>query len=110
MSDTPEWGYVNCRVSARHLAVVQQACEKAGCTVADYVRNLIIPWAYADRGMAAPDMSEYATHSTVMAAAKAAGMSVREYESRAAKAAAARDLGLDNTHKVSEVRKAVGIR
>jgi hypothetical protein len=100
------WVYLSARVRGKHADLVRRAAEKEGTDVAKYIRNLVIPWAAADLGEGAPDMSEYADESSVQEAARRAGLSVREYEARAAKMLAARELGLEGAQrKVSEVRK-----
>lgn len=77
--------------------------------MAEYIRNLVIPWAAADLGDPAPDMSEYSSGDVVVEAAGRAGLSVREYESRAAKRLAAQELGITGPdRKISEVRKKAG--
>lgn len=102
------WVYLSARVRGMHSNIVKRAADAAGVTVAEYVRNIVIPWAAADLGETAPDMSEYASGDSVQEAARRAGLTVREYESRAAKMLAARDLGLESPAKhVSEVRRKV---
>lgn len=102
------WIYLSARVRGMHANLVRRAADHEGVSVAEYVRNLVIPWAAADLGEPPPDMSEYGSEDSVQEAARRAGLSVREYEARAAKLLAARDLGLEPARKVSEVRAKAG--
>lgn len=90
------------------MSLVRRAAESQEITVAEYIRNIVLPWAAADLGEPPPDLSEYGSGDTVQEAAKRSGLTVREYEARAAKLLAAQELGLDPGRKVSEVRKRAG--
>ncbi len=76
---------------------IQRAAERAGKSLSDYCRDVLIPWAYSDLGEKRPNLpplerGRYA--SMIDQAAKAAGMTREQFERRAAEEAAAKALGV----------------
>jgi len=92
-----------------HLDLVQRAAEKEGIGRAEFIRNIVIPWAAAELGEGPPDMSIYASQDDIKLAAHRLGMTVPQYTAHAAKLQAAKDLGKGEgpPRRVSEIRAAL---
>lgn len=80
-----------------HGAIVERAAERAGKSLSDYCRDIMIPWAASDLGETLPPMPrlERGRHASMIAkAAKAVGLTPEQFERRAAEQAAAAALGM----------------
>lgn len=76
---------------------VQRAAERAGKTLSDYCRDVLIPWAYSDLGEKRPNLPtlERGRYSSMVEqAAKARGMTRDQFEREAAEMLAAETLKL----------------
>jgi uncharacterized protein (DUF1778 family) len=76
---------------------IQRAADRAGKTLSDYCRDVLIPWAYSDLGEKRPNLPplERGRYSSLVdQAAKAAGMTREQLERRAAEQMAAEALGV----------------
>ena len=73
-----------------HLQMIASAAHQRGLSSATYLRRMVLPQVARDLGIECPEFAslEGAAQDPVALAAKAAGMSVREYEKAAARAAA----------------------
>ena len=88
-----DYAQVGFRVYGSHAKLIARGAEKAGKSIADYLRDIVLPMVALDVGMPCP---EYASLSgaidLVAQAASRAGLSVREYERRVAREQAAKEL------------------
>ncbi len=76
---------------------IQRAADKAGKTLSDYCRDVLIPWAYSDLGEKRPTLPPLERGrygSMVEQAAKALGMTREQFERQAAEERAAQALGV----------------
>ncbi len=76
---------------------IQRAADRAGKSLSDYVRDIIIPWAYSDLGERRPNLPPLERgryQSMLETAAKAAGVPAEAFARQAVEAAAAQALGL----------------
>lgn len=96
-----------------HGAIVDRAAARAGKSLSDYCRDLVIPWAASDVGERLPPMPklERGRYSTMLAkAAKAVGLTPEQFEKKAAEQAAAHALGLLGPDDVDEPKEGSGER
>ena len=80
-----------------HKDVVVRAAAKAGKTLSDYCRDIVLPWAASDLGERLPPMPplERNRYQTMLhEAAKRAGLTPEQFERRASEHAAALALGI----------------
>lgn len=78
-------------------SAIERAAHKAKKSLSDYCRDVVIPWAYSDLGERRPHLPplEQGRHASIVAkAAKAVGLTVEQFERRAAEQAAARALDM----------------
>ncbi len=76
---------------------IQRAADRAQKSLSDYVRDIIIPWAYSDLGERRPNLPPLERgryQSMLETAAKAAGVPAETFARQAVEAAAAQALGL----------------
>lgn len=92
---------ISTKVTLEHGRLIREAAELKGCrSVAQYVREVVLPWAASDLGgrEAPVDFSQYRRHlvrstrDLIAEAAHKAGLSTREFMKRAALESARRGL------------------
>jgi len=80
------------RALGKHAKLVHAAADKKGVSAADYMRHVVLEWAASDLGVPIPDLTAPASASAMIAqAAKARGVSTREFMQQAAREVALRD-------------------
>lgn len=87
---------------------IQRAADRAGKSLSDYVRDILIPWAYSDLCEARPNMPplERGRYTSMIdQAAKAAGLTRDQFEKQAAEQAAAQALGMAGPGDSGEFRR-----
>lgn len=80
-----------------HGTIVERAAERAGKSLSDYCRDIIIPWAASDMGEKLPPMPklERGRHAAMVSkAAKLLGLTPEQFERKAAEQAAAAALNM----------------
>jgi uncharacterized protein (DUF1778 family) len=81
------------RVYGAHSKLVHQAAAQKHMSTASYMRKVVCDWAASDLGVEAPDYNALTMGpSRIAEAAKAQGMTVSEFTSRAVREAAAKIL------------------
>jgi len=90
---------VTFRTYAAHAELVDRAAEKAGKTVSEYCRDLVIPHAASDLGVPVPklpDMKRGRDNELVTRAAKLTGLTPEEFMRQASARMAAAALGYES--------------
>lgn len=85
---------VGFRATEEHADLVARAAQAKGVLPAQYLRSVALEWAAVELGEPVPDTRLYDYRNVVESAARARGMSVRQYEAHCARELATRDLGL----------------
>lgn len=84
------------QVTSQHGDLIRDAAELRRESVAGYMRRVILEWSAAELGRNAPDLSEYAG-DIIANAARQMGLSVTDFTAQAAREAAARMLGQEDS-------------
>lgn len=86
-----EYVSLTCRVTAEHAEIVHRIATEQGVSAADWMRRAVLTQA-ADVDGTEIDLTQYTSSGLVNTAAKACGMTAREFAAHAAREAAARVL------------------